>query len=229
MKLTPVMERFILHWGEMGWRWGINRSVAQVHALLMLAPKPLPAEEIGETLNVARSNVSTSIKELNGWGLVRVVHVFGDRREHFETLRDVWEMFLVIMRERKKRELEPTLATLRECAHQAKTGKVDAEYTVRRLEELTEFIELAGSWADRTLHRNGRVFIVAAFRGNEAMADSVNHLLVVGFYLINVGFITTALRYGAKPATLEAMLEFLSSKLGLVLLVLGGMHFFNIF
>ncbi|MFN0067773.1 MAG: GbsR/MarR family transcriptional regulator, partial [Limisphaerales bacterium] len=96
MKLTPTMERFILHWGEMGWRWGINRSVAQVHALLMLSPKPLPAEEIAETLNVARSNVSTSIKELNGWGLVRTVHVFGDRREHFETLRDVWEMFLVI-------------------------------------------------------------------------------------------------------------------------------------
>jgi hypothetical protein len=84
-------------------------------------------------------------------------------------------------------------------------------------------------WVARTLHRNGRVFIVAAFRGNETMADSVNHLLVVGFYLINIGFITTALRYGAKPATLEAMLEFLSSKLGLVLLVLGGMHFFNIF
>jgi DNA-binding transcriptional regulator GbsR (MarR family) len=150
MKLTPVMERFILHWGEMGWRWGINRSVAQVHALLMLAPKPLPADEIGETLDVARSNVSTSIKELQGWGLVRVVHVFGDRREHFETLRDVWEMFLVILRERKNRELEPTLATLRDCTREAKAGKLDAEYTLRRLEELTDFIELAGSWADRT-------------------------------------------------------------------------------
>ena len=150
MKLTPVMERFILHWGEMGWRWGINRSVAQVHALLMLSPKPLPAEEIGETLDVARSNVSTSIKELQGWGLVRVVHVFGDRREHFETLRDVWEMFLVILRERKKRELEPTVAMLRECARDAEASKDDSDYTTRRLEELTEFVELAGSWADRT-------------------------------------------------------------------------------
>jgi DNA-binding transcriptional regulator GbsR (MarR family) len=150
MKLTPVMERFILHWGEMGWRWGINRSVAQVHALLMLAPKPLPAEEIAETLNVARSNVSTSLKELNGWGLVRTVHVFGDRREHFETLRDVWEMFLVIMRERKKRELDPTLAALRECATDAKAGKADSDYTINRLNELAAFIELAGSWADRT-------------------------------------------------------------------------------
>jgi DNA-binding transcriptional regulator GbsR (MarR family) len=132
MKLTPIMERFILHWGEMGWRWGINRSVAQVHALLMLSPKPLPADEIGETLNVARSNVSTSLKELNGWGLVRTVHVFGDRREHFETLRDVWEMFLVIMRERKKRELDPTLATLRECAAEAKANKADTDYTAAR-------------------------------------------------------------------------------------------------
>ncbi|MBL9201113.1 MAG: transcriptional regulator [Opitutaceae bacterium] len=150
MKLTPVMQRFILHWGEMGWRWGINRSVAQVHALLMLSPKPLPADEISETLDVARSNVSTSLKELQGWGLARIVHVFGDRREHFETLKDVWEMFLVITRERKKRELDPTLATLRECVAEAKAGKVDSDYTQHRLNELTAFIELAGSWADRT-------------------------------------------------------------------------------
>jgi hypothetical protein len=84
-------------------------------------------------------------------------------------------------------------------------------------------------WVARTLHRNGRVFLVQAFRGNEEMADSVNHLLVVGFYLINVGFITTALRYGDKPLNLQGMLEFLSTKLGVVLLVLGGMHFFNLF
>src|ERR1044072_7079535 len=107
----------------------------------MLSPKPLPADEIGETLDVARSNVRTSLKELQGWGLVRVVHVFGDRREHFETLRDVWEMFLVILRERKKRELDPTLVTLRECATEAKAGKADADYTVARLNELIAFIE----------------------------------------------------------------------------------------
>jgi len=149
MKLTPVMERFILHWGEMGWRWGINRSVAQVHALLMLSPKPVPADEIAETLDVARSNVSTSLKELQGWGLVRTVHVFGDRREHFETLRDVWEMFLIIMRERKKRELDPTLAALRDCAADAKSGKADTDYTAQRIKELIEFLELSASWAER--------------------------------------------------------------------------------
>ncbi len=149
MKLTPVMEKFILHWGEMGWRWGINRSVAQVHALLMMAPKPLPADEICTTLNVARSNVSNSLKELQGWGLVRTVHVFGDRREHFETLRDVWEMFLIILRERKKRELDPTLAALRECADEAAKSKEGAGHTAGRLNELIEFMELSNSWADK--------------------------------------------------------------------------------
>ena len=149
MKLTPVMEKFILHWGEMGWRWGINRAVAQVHALLMVAPKPMPADEICETLGVARSNVSNSLKELQGWGLVRVVHVFGDRREHFETLKDVWEMFLIILRERKKRELDPTLQTLRECAEEAAKGKDASDHTAQRLNELIEFMELSGGWADR--------------------------------------------------------------------------------
>ena len=148
MKLTPVMEKFILHWGEMGWRWGINRSVAQVHALLMLAPKPLPADEICASLGVARSNVSNSIKELQGWGLVRAVHVFGDRREHFETLRDVWEMFLIILRERKKREIDPTLQTLRECAAEAAKAR-DTDHTAQRLKELIDFMELSSNWADK--------------------------------------------------------------------------------
>jgi DNA-binding transcriptional regulator GbsR (MarR family) len=149
MKLTPVMQKFILHWGEMGWRWGINRSVAQVHALLMLSPKALPADEIAETLEVARSNVSMSIRELQGWGIVRTVHVFGDRREHFETLKDVWEMFLIILRERKRRELDPTLVALRECAETASAGKVDSEHTQKRLKELIDFMELTSAWADK--------------------------------------------------------------------------------
>lgn len=150
MKLTPVMEKFVLHWGEMGWRWGINRSVAQVHALLMLSPKPLPADEIADTLNVARSNVSTSLRELQGWGLVRVVHLLGDRREHFETLGDVWEMFLIVARERKKRELDPTLATLRECAKEAKAGRADSPHTMKRIDDLIAFTELSANWVDRT-------------------------------------------------------------------------------
>src|SRR5919205_1892459 len=115
MKLTSIQEKFILHWGEMGTRWGINRTVAQVHALLFLSPKPLHAEEIANTLSVARSNVSTSLRELQGWGIVHVVHVLGDRRDHFESIKDVWEIFRQVLDERKKREADPTLAMLREA------------------------------------------------------------------------------------------------------------------
>src|SRR5256714_6557908 len=96
-KLSPVQQKFILHWGEMGTRWGINRTVAQIHALLYLSPRPLHAEEITESLSVARSNVSGSLRELQSWGIVKVVHVLGDRRDHFESMKDVWEMFRIIV------------------------------------------------------------------------------------------------------------------------------------
>ena len=113
--LPPVSQKFILHWGEMGTRWGINRTVAQIHALLFLSAKPLDAEEIAETLNVARSNVSNGLRELQNWGIVKVVHVMGDRRDHFECMKEVWDMFRIILDERKKRETDPTLNVLREC------------------------------------------------------------------------------------------------------------------
>src|SRR3984893_19566839 len=98
--LTPVAQKFVLHWGEMGTRWGINRSVAQVHALLFISPKPLPADEIATTLAVARSNISTSLRELQGWGIAKVVHVLGDRRDHFESTKDVYEIFRIVSEER---------------------------------------------------------------------------------------------------------------------------------
>jgi DNA-binding transcriptional regulator GbsR (MarR family) len=141
MILGPVTEKFILHWGEMGTRWGINRTVAQIHALLYISPVPLPADEIAETLSVARSNVSTSIRELQGWGIVKVIHILGDRRDHFESLVDVWEMFRVIMDERKKRELDPTLTVLRECVAEAKRLKKTDPTAVKRLNELLGFVE----------------------------------------------------------------------------------------
>src|SRR5947208_7274319 len=129
MKLSPTKERFILHWGEMGTRWGINRSVAQIHALLHVSSKPLNAEEIAATLNVARSNVSTSLKELQGWGIVKLTHVLGDKRDHFESIKDVWEMFRVVLDERKRREIDPTLAMIRDCIGQAQNDKQTDEYT----------------------------------------------------------------------------------------------------
>ena len=144
MKLTNIQQQFILHWGEMGTRWGINRTVAQIHALLFLSPKPLPAEEIAETLNVARSNVSTSIRELESWGIVRAVHVLGERREHYESMKDVWEMFRIIVEQRKRREVDPTLQLLRRCLADSEGSAVD-NYTRERLESMAEFFEAATS------------------------------------------------------------------------------------
>jgi DNA-binding transcriptional regulator GbsR (MarR family) len=149
MKLTPVTQKFILHWGEMGTRWGINRTVAQVHALLFLSAKPLHAEEISETLAVARSNVSTSLRELQGWGIVKVTHVLGDRRDHFESMKDVWELFQTVIAERKRREIDPTLAMLRECtAEMEKPGAIDA-HGKERIKDLLGFVETMTAFYDQ--------------------------------------------------------------------------------
>jgi len=152
MKLTPAMSKYILHWGEMGTKWGVNRSVAQIHALLYIGGRPLPAEEIADLLSIARSNVSNGLKELQGWGIVRVAHTLGDRRDHFEALTDVWETFRHILMERKRRESDPTLRMLRECvAEAAAAPKPTAEevLTRRRLEEMLEFFELTNAWGER--------------------------------------------------------------------------------
>jgi DNA-binding transcriptional regulator GbsR (MarR family) len=138
-ELTPVMKKFILHWGEMGSTWGINRTAAQIHALLYLAPQPLTAEEISETLSVARSTVSTGLHELQNWGIVRSIHVLGDRRDHFEALNDVQEMFRVVLQERKKREIDPTLSILRESV--AELGEEGA-HVKDRLQEMLDFFEV---------------------------------------------------------------------------------------
>jgi DNA-binding transcriptional regulator GbsR (MarR family) len=138
--LTPVAQKFILHWGEMGTKWGINRTVAQVHALLFLSPKPLPADEISTTLSVARSNVSTSLRELQGWGIVSLVHVLGDRRDHFQTTKDVWEIFRTVSEERKRREIDPTLRVLSECVQELKTTQAGDTYTRERLESMLDFL-----------------------------------------------------------------------------------------
>jgi len=148
--LTPVQQKFILHWGEMGTRWGINRTVAQMHALLFLSPKPLQAEEICEVLNVARSNVSTSLRELQNWGLVKVTHILGDRRDHFEnTTQDVWEMFRIVLDERKKREIDPTVELLRACVAEAERGGKTEEVTRERLASMRDFFETMSRWYDQ--------------------------------------------------------------------------------
>ncbi len=145
-KLSPVQQKFVLHWGEMGTRWGINRTVAQIHALLFLSPAPLHAEDIAETLSVARSNVSNSLRELQGWGIVKLVHVLGDKRDHFESMKEVWEMFRVVLDERKKREIDPTLNMLRECIAEAEKDKGTDKHTEQRLRELAGFFESTTAW-----------------------------------------------------------------------------------
>lgn len=149
-KLTPVQQQFILHWGEMGTRWGINRTVAQIHALLYLWPEPLAAEEIANTLNVARSNVSTSVRELETWGIVRAVHVLGERREHYQSLKDVYQLFHIIVEQRKRREIDPTVQLLRRCL--AELNQQSDPYTYQRLEEMREFFETASA-AYEEIHR----------------------------------------------------------------------------
>ena len=144
--LTPVQQKFILHWGKMGTQWGINRTVAQIHALLFLSPTPLNAEQISELLSVARSNVSTSLWELQGWGIIRVTQALGDRRDHYESIKDVWEMFRIVLDERKKREIDPTLALLRECVADAEKSRAADPHTRERLGELLDFFETMTGW-----------------------------------------------------------------------------------
>jgi DNA-binding transcriptional regulator GbsR (MarR family) len=144
MQLNPTVEKMVVHWGEMGARWGISRTVAQIHALLYFSAKPLTADEIVSVLGVARSHVSNSLKELQTWGVVKGVHILGDRREHFECIQDIWQMFEILMDERKRRELDPTLKMLRETSAQL-NEPVDP-HTRRRLDEMRGFFETMDSW-----------------------------------------------------------------------------------
>jgi DNA-binding transcriptional regulator GbsR (MarR family) len=165
--LTPAAKRFILHWGEMGSRWGVNRTVGQIHALLYLTTEPLNAEEIAATLSVARSNVSTSLRELQAWGIVKVVHVLGDRCDYFESIQDVWELFRTIMAARFQREIEPTLGVLETLVDQA-DGKGSEDAQIReRLENLYEFFKTLDIWRRQMLDMSPREIKRAAKIGSK--------------------------------------------------------------
>jgi DNA-binding transcriptional regulator GbsR (MarR family) len=143
-------RRFVLHWGEMGSRWGVSRTVAQLHALLFLAARPMHAEELADILQVARSNISTSLRELQNWGLVRVVHLQGDRRDHYETAADPWELMRIIVRERKAREFDPTIEVLKECIADPAFGRQDAGAQKRMRDTLT-LMESVSDWTEQML------------------------------------------------------------------------------
>jgi len=147
--LTPVARKFILHWGELGTRWGINRTVAQVHALLYLSQEALDVQTICGTLKIARSNASSALRELEGWGIVRSVHLLGDRRERFEAMADVWQMLTTIVLARKRRECDPTLSMLRECAAEARGGDTkDERFVHSRIGAMLELFETLTPLAD---------------------------------------------------------------------------------
>lgn len=149
--LGPVGRRFVLHWGEMGWRWGVNRTVSQIHALLFLLGRPMHAEEIAGLLQVARSNVSNSLRELENWKLVRVAHVVGDRRDYYETAKDPWELLRIIVRERKAREFDPTVVVLRECVADPDFARQETA-TQKRVRETLALMEALSRWTDEMLN-----------------------------------------------------------------------------
>jgi DNA-binding transcriptional regulator GbsR (MarR family) len=149
-RLPAVTERFVLHWGEMGSRWGVNRTMSQIHALLFVTGRPMNADELCEQLSVARSNVSNSLRELQGWGLVKVVHLLGDRRDHFETSGDVWDLLRTIVRGRKQREFDPTIVALRECLAHPELPRESA-LSRQRIQETLVLMETTSAWVDEML------------------------------------------------------------------------------
>ena len=169
MKLTPAAQKFVLHWGEMGQAWGINRTMAQVHALLFVSPEALDAEEISLLLDVSRSNVSTSLRELITWGVIRRVHIIGDRRDRFEALKDVMETFRVIMAERKRREMDPTIALLENCVQEAKAGDASEENTREQLEKMLEFCRMLTAWYSQ-IDRLSTPSLLRLFRGGAKLS-----------------------------------------------------------
>jgi len=149
LTITPLMEKYILHWGEMGTRWGVNRTVSQIHSLLYLAPEPLNAEQIATLLSVARSNVSTSLKELQSWDLIEVSHVLGDRRDHFRVKGDTWQMLLTIVEGRKKREIDPILTMLRQCELEMADDKITPAEVKAKIHEMHDFVATMVAWYEQ--------------------------------------------------------------------------------
>jgi len=171
--LPPFAQNFILHWGEMGTKWGINRTVAQIHALLFISEEPLNAEDICNRLGVARSNVSNSLKELQNWGIVNVVHLPGDRRDHFESVKDVYELFRIIATERKRREIDPTLRNLRKSADEAgETNDPADAYAKGQLEDLLGFFEMISDFYEK-MDRMPTKSAVKMFRMGDKIAKTL--------------------------------------------------------
>ena len=147
MNLPPLTQRFVLHFGEMGSRWGINRTVGQIYALLYTSAKPMNADEVGEALGFSRSNVSMGLKELQSWSLVKLIHQPDDRREYFQAPEDVWAIFRTLAAERRKREIDPTLSMLRDALME-QPSTADDIHAQERMKQMHGFIEMMTDWLD---------------------------------------------------------------------------------
>ena len=165
MELTPIAQKFIVHWGEMGEKWGINRTIAQIHGLLYLSSEPLNAEEISETLSVARSTVSVGLHELESWGIIRVVHTLGDRTDRFEIKGDVYEMFRFIVDYRKRREVDPTLQMLRDTVTELEGSGEDA-HTREKMSEMLALFEASDSLYQQMQKVSTRTIVRVAKMGD---------------------------------------------------------------
>lgn len=147
--LPPAVQQFVLHWGNLGERWGVNRSVSQIHALLYASERPLTAEDIADTLDMARSNVSNSLRELQSWEIIRAVPMLGDRRSFYEAETDLWTVVTRIAAGRKSRELDPAAVALRQCIDGAQGDRAVSPVVARRLNEMLGFIERTSRWYEQ--------------------------------------------------------------------------------
>ena len=179
--MSPLVATFVAHFGEMGSRWGINRTVGQIYALIYLSPRPLNADEITEALSFSRSNVSMGLKELQSWRLVRLKHMPGDRREYFDAPSDAWEIFRTLAEERRRREVEPTLTMLR-GALMASPASDDDRVAQERMQGMHDLIELMMTWFDDVQRMDARTLAQLMKLGSKVgrLLEFTGHLKVVG-------------------------------------------------
>jgi DNA-binding transcriptional regulator GbsR (MarR family) len=179
--MTDVEQRFVQHFGEMGSRWGINRTVGQIYALLYLSERPLNADEIAEHLDFSRSNVSMGLKELESWQLVRLQHHAGDRKEYYSTPDDVWAIFRTLAAEKRKREIDPTLSMLREAMMEAPSGAAQT-HALQRIRAMHDLIELTSRWFDDVQRLDTRTLTQLMRLGSrvQRLLEARNRMSLVG-------------------------------------------------
>lgn len=155
-EIESIKQDFVAQWGALGSQWGVNRTMAMIHSLLLVTPEPLTTDEVMEALSISRGNANTNLRELASWGLIRHVVVPGERKDFYEAEKDVWRIFCIVARERKRRETEPASKVLDNCVSRAKRLKTkEAKALSKQLQELNEFVELANTLMDKIASQEG--------------------------------------------------------------------------